>query len=244
MSGSSTGVVQNHARQIFEKSEARKLLTEYNGQFSLGFWYNSNKTGNHGISVDISGGGVGFGGTVTTPNVLFNVPTSGVWQYVHTTFQVNGLTVLGGADNGLGMILNIGPTSGGGQTTWDNGNYFYLAQVQLNPGPRAFDWRLAGEDLSGDLLICQRYYANLPIVSLDANATGASVFSYQNITYPATMRATPTVTVGSAAGGSGNTSGAAVAVDTSNVGTSVRMSSSGAGRFFYLQASVVADAEF
>lgn len=157
--GAASSVVQNHARQIFEKSHARRLLTAASGQFTVGFWYRTNRAGVHAVLADVYNSGAGFNAVTNAITIPFTVVTTNVWTYYTVTFNFSLLSDTGASEYGAGLLLNIGPRSGGtGIATWNANDYFNLGQVQINPGAVAASWCLAGGNDLGELLICQRYF--------------------------------------------------------------------------------------
>ena len=74
-------------------------------------------------------------------------------------------------------------------------NEFYLTGVQLEVGSVVsdFEYRSFGQELA----LCQRYCV-VDVTSRNwYNASGGNVYDYQLISWPTTMRATPTITFGS-----------------------------------------------
>ena len=113
-----------------------------------------------------------------------------------------------------------------------------IGKVKLEKGslptalvPKPYDQELASS---------HRYYANNITASLDYNASGGSVFGLNYITWPRTMRAAPTTTLGSAMGGAANNASQSI-VDTTAVGGAMRVTSTAGGRVYYLAASLTLD---
>ena len=123
--------------------------------------------------------------------------------------------------NGQGLAVRFALTVGsnfstGTTNSWVTGNYattsgafnwintfgatFYITGVQLEPGPLAtsFDYRPYGTELA----LCQRYYALAAVGSYAFSGT-----NYMSVSYPVTMRATPTVTVNGGTQGGGTANG-------------------------------------
>lgn len=263
--GAATAVSQNHARQILEKQDVRKLLSLAGGKWVLSFWYRSNRTGAHAVTADVSLGGVGFTSTNNVVSQSFNVPVSGTWQKVTLYFNQPITANGGGAEAASGLLLNIGPRSGGlGLDTWNNADYFQITQVQINAGTSAANWRLCGGDLSNELAICQRYYEKSygietapfgvgDFVGAEAHfvtsgfAASATRFASR---FKATKRTTPVVTSINPATGVGdaarNVSGAATSVNVieHNDAGFIVESSSGIDATGYFRYQWVANAEF
>jgi hypothetical protein len=90
-----------------------------------------------------------------------------------------------------GLSVLFGPTSG-----QPNSNIVYYSEVQLEAGKVAtpFEHRSYGEELA----LCQRYYYEAGVQPIDlvgvGHASGYSGVTSGRITFPVTMRATPTFT--------------------------------------------------
>jgi len=99
---------------------------------------------------------------------------------IQTTFPTGSLTDL---------RLRIG-LSQGGNTSIASGDYFEIAQVQLEVGTVAtpFEHRSYGEELA----LCQRYYNSFGLTSWSGNTNSGSIY-YIASTFPP-MRAAPTIT--------------------------------------------------
>lgn len=72
-----------------------------------------------------------------------------------------------------------------------NGNYIIFGNVQLEAGAVATPFEF--EDAQVTLAKCQRYYCAYPLVSTDMSVSSGNLMM-TTIYYPATMRATPTIT--------------------------------------------------
>jgi hypothetical protein len=90
-----------------------------------------------------------------------------------------------------GLSVLFGPTSG-----QPNSNIVYYSEVQLEAGKVAtpFEHRSYGEELA----LCQRYYYEAGVQPIDlvgvGHSSGYSGVTSGRITFPVTMRATPTFT--------------------------------------------------
>jgi hypothetical protein len=113
-----------------------------------------------------------------------NLTTTLSWAQYTATFT----NLPSGAANGLALI--IGSNSSGTST-------FLITGVQLERGSTAsaFEYR----DYTRELQLCQRYYwkGNLPIMY---NFTGSSIAVNSSLSFPVTMRATPTTTIANVTG--------------------------------------------
>lgn len=161
---SSNTVVQNIFRQVLEKSETRKLISS--GKLTISFYYKSNLTGTHAVSLDIQG----FTGANPAAQT-FEVESANTWTLYELTFDVSskannddGTT----AENAAGLLLNIGPRTGGlGQTDWASGDNAYLTGVMLVEGDQASEWSLKGKSPQRELALCQRYYEKSYAANVD-----------------------------------------------------------------------------
>ena len=224
--GSGTGAQSNELIRIRMRLEANTLQRLQYGTASarsskLSFWVKSNLTDTFSVGLTTQDG--------TSQNIGFTytIAQANTWQKVTLTVPANTSGTINN-DNGNGMMLVWGLTVGGNfkgtaNTTWGNetatrnltghtaniasstNNNFYLTGVQWEVGDSAtdFEHRSFGEELFS----CQRYYYQMAynssrrfgIDGLYSNGTGAGL----NVmfTHPVPMRAGPTVTPGSAMGG-------------------------------------------
>lgn len=157
----------------------------------------------------------------------------------------------------VGLYLYVGALNTGTyQTstlgTWQTGNYFaasgamnwgttvgnYIAatQIQLEQGTTAtpFEKRSIGQEL----ILCQRYYLYL-LNLLTSGYNGAGYYVYGDFTYPAAMRAIPTVTFSVTS--SYNASGLATnEVQQTHVVLEAMITAAGSG---YIEATTMLSAE-
>ena len=180
---------------------------------TLSFWVRSSLTGT-------------FGGAFQNADLsrsypfTFAIGASGTWEY-------KTITILGDTagtwltTNGIGLQVRFSLGTGSDRTgpanTWATANYnapnsavsivgtnaatFYITGIQLEKGSTAtsFDYRPYGTEL----MLCQRYFANLLAAGTDYNigVTRDSSTATQFVLYaPVTMRATPTLGVPSGFG--------------------------------------------
>ena len=189
-----TGVVQNLYRQVLEKSDTRQLIRD--GKFTVSFWYKTNMVGEHAAGVDVQG----FTGANPAAQG-FTVNSADTWEKKVITFDVSNKAnnddgVV--ADNGAGLLLNIGPQTGGiGFSTWDSGDYFQITGIMLVSGENEAEWKLKGENIGSELLMCQRYFCKGELVnSMQDNALR---LNDEMAFFPVTMRGIPTVAISTSA---------------------------------------------
>lgn len=173
---------------------------------TLSFWVRSSLTGTFGGSLRNSGAArsyvfsytISAADTWEYKSVTIPGDTSGTWLttngvgiFVHMTFAA-GSNNLGTAGSWSGSNL-VGPT---GQTSvvGTNGATFYITGVQLEAGTVASPFER--RDYGRELMMCQRYYYRVvsqagfgrfgPAYNQSTTASQAT------ITFPVTMRASPT----------------------------------------------------
>jgi hypothetical protein len=210
---------------------------------TLSFWVRSSLTGIFGGSLTNSGNARSYPFTYTISSantweqktITVAGDTSGTWLSTNGTglgvrFSIGtGSTYLGtsGSWAGAGYFGATGQTN----LVTTNSATFYITGVQLEKGSTAtsFDYRPYGTELA----LCQRYYQVLPTWSYDGYAAGAGQFGYAVLPFAVAMRAAPSVATGTQTGGTANNGGPA-AIDITATGCSMRVQSSGSGRFYYL----------
>jgi hypothetical protein len=194
---------------------------------TLSFWVRSSLTGTFSGALSNSAQDRNYPFT-------FTISTANTFEYKSVTIAGDTSGTWIGSTNGIGIRVkfNLGTgstylqTAGAWTASYANGATgsvalvntntatFYITGVQLEKGSTAtsFDYRPYGTELS----LCQRYYTSLPS---QGGFFGAHAFSTNRVIssafYPATMRATPTVTSASNAytyfiNGAANTSSASV----------------------------------
>ena len=171
---------------------------------TVSFWVNSSLTGQNSFSFTNSGARSYLG--------TYTVNSANTWEYKTVTIA-GDTSGTWNTTNGTGLYVRFNLGSGSSSTTsagsWQAGNYtgatgdisvvgtngatFYITGVQLEVGSSAtgFEYRQYGQELA----LCQRYfyqaskYLGLPITS--------DTLYGPCITFPVTMRATPTLNSGS-----------------------------------------------
>ena len=129
----------------------------------------------------------------STTNFGDTIAPDGEWHYHTATYQMPTITAAGtGANQTTLAIINYIDGVGGAGTT--NGQYFEVAQVQLELGKVAtpFEHRSYGEELA----LCQRYFEtikdNKDMICVATSFSDQA--AYGSIDYKVEKRATPTVT--------------------------------------------------
>lgn len=177
---------------------------------TISFWVRSSLTGNFGLVVE----------NAPTYNysypILYTINAANTWEYKTITIPAPTAGTWATSGNGIGMALifsvGIGTTYAGPSGAWAAANYngvtgqtnvvatngatFYITGVQLEIGTSAtpFERRLYNQELAN----CQRYclrlnsgnfYTPYGFVTNTSSTGGLMV-----VTFPTTMRATPTLT--------------------------------------------------
>jgi len=249
------------ALYIAQKFEGQNLQYLKKGtadavSLTASFWVKSTKTGTFIAELfDVD--------NLRTVSKSYTVNTTNTWEKKTVTFPAD---TTGALDNdnvdSLILVLWLGCgsnfTSGTLQTTWGSqvtanravgqvniadstSNDFFITGVQLEAGTSATDFEFLPIDVS--LGRCQRYFKKLQTYSFDGYAGASGQFMYILFQLDPPMRASPTVTAGSNGGGTSNAS-VISAIESSTVGFSYRITSSGGGRFFSLtNTGATADAE-
>ena len=132
----------------------------------------------------------------STTNFGDTFPATGNWEYVTATYTMPTITAAGsGANQTTLAIINYTGSNGTGQ---NNGDYFQIAQVQLELGKVAtpFEHRSYGEELA----LCQRFFWQI-----SGNASDQTTFGngYSEDTdsaqvtlfFPVEMRDAPSTTI-------------------------------------------------
>ena len=176
---------------------------------TLSFWVRSSLTGTFGGALGNQAGtrSYPFSYTISVANtweqksVTIAGDTSGTWLTtngigVNVYFGLGvGSTYSGTAGAWAGS--NFSSATGATSVVGTNGATFYITGVQLEKGSTAtsFDYRPYGTELA----LCQRYfyYNGSPLYGY--NGTGATITVSATNPWPVTMRAAPTVSVGTGA---------------------------------------------
>jgi len=226
---------------------------------TLSFWVRSNKTGAATVALlqtDNSNKLVSF---------EYSISSADTWEQKVITIPGDTAGVINN-DNGAGLQfewwLNSGSdyTSGSHQATWSTfsntnrnpsnlgvggatSDYFAITGVQLEVGSVAtpFEHRSYGDELAR----CQRYYQLFDSAAGEAYPTGGvGAYAICGVNFIQTMRAAPTVTLGTA-GTSTNTSGDNFTTATPTaIGCVYRvLQGAGGGNYYQQRTSNTASAE-
>jgi hypothetical protein len=173
----------NNNSGIYYRVEAKDAFPAINKQVTLSY-YAKGTSPTNGLEVAIGW----YDGSTLSSYASTTVTLTSTWtKYTHTfdVPSISGLTLTNAA-----AYLEVH----WGQADTDTGTAAYevnLAQAKLEIGDTAtpFEHRSYGDELAR----CQRYYNSVPAHYL-TYYTSTSCIS--NVTYPVTMRAAPTVTIG------------------------------------------------
>jgi hypothetical protein len=190
-STSAAGTTPIHLQKIENvQSLAGKTVT-------ISFWARTS-TGNGTYSVTpvfIQNFGSGGSTSVVTSGTAISVAeTTGAFtKYTQTITlpSIAGLTV--GTSSYLELRLATGNTF--------NGLIYQITQIMLNEGPVPAPFQLAGNSISGELALCQRYYETGSIyIRQDFNPSGAASVAY-TVPFKVNKRASITATWADASSG-------------------------------------------
>jgi len=171
---------------------------------TLSFWVRSSLTGTFGGTLMNSANNRNYPFTYT-------ISAANTWEQKSVTIAGDTTGTWVGGTNGIGLKvffgLGVGSAASGTAGAWGAGNFnsatgatsvvgtngatFYITGVQLeqNTSATPFERRLYSQELAN----CQRYYS-IFWVGVDWITNG---YASHGVTYPVTMRASPTVTAGS-----------------------------------------------
>jgi hypothetical protein len=139
-----------------QRVEAENVLPLLGKTVTLSFWYRSNKTGNHGYRlypVSVTG--------ASDTQGTFSVTAANTWEKktITTSALFGSATAYTGSANAQALWIVLGfQTNGSGQSSVASGDYFQIAQVQLESGSVATNFMRSGGNIAGELAACQRYY--------------------------------------------------------------------------------------
>jgi len=190
---------------------------------TLSFWVRSSLTGT-------------FGGSIENADVnrsypfTFSILSANTWEKKSITIS-GDTSGTWGNDNGIGLRIHFGlgvgsasnrsntagswvsaesfSATGATSVVGTNGATFYITGVQLEAGSTATDFER--RPIGTELALCQRYFFNYDAsVNLTSVASG-SIYGSTTIArvymqFPATMRTTPTLSLGGQIGCSGGNS--------------------------------------
>jgi hypothetical protein len=181
---------------VWETGDSRNLI---NKSFSIGFWYKSNKTGNHVCEFT-----AGIGGTSNTHTQAFTVSVADAWEYKTLTITTSGVVPRTDGENLGGCQIIIGLIrSSVGQGVLANNDYFRISQVtildrQVTMDPTGASFLgLRSRSLEDELAACQRYYEQRSSVLLYFGLGVAANNIYHTDWFLVQKRATPSITFSS-----------------------------------------------
>lgn len=211
------------------------------------FKYKTNVTGVYGITFQNSAGNRIYVTTFTalTTNeeeATITVPgdIAGTWLYADNTIGLQARIMLVAGTNYQGSALNQWQTSAifssSAQVNFlsSTSNIFYLKEIRIVKGRSAGGEQI--EDKATALARCQRYFRVLPTLNIDYNASAASVYGYQLVCFGQDMASAPTMSAVPTATGGAVNNAAQMFMDITKQGVNFRVTSTAAGRVYYLQA--------
>lgn len=177
-----------------QRVEAENVLPLLGKTVTLSFWYRSSKTGNHGYRlypVSITG--------ASDTQGTFSVSAANTWEKktITTSALFGSATAYTGSANAQALWIVLGfQTNGSGQTSVASGDYFQIAQVQLESGSVATNFLRAGGTLAGERSACERYYwkDSSAVYEMFINNTNDNL-RRATIANPTTMRGNGSYTV-------------------------------------------------
>lgn len=210
--GTPTGGNECYISQVIEAQNLQQLAYGTSGakQITISFWVKSNLTGSSSVWLYQYDGARDIAKS-------FTINSANTWEKKTLTFDGDVSGTINN-DNGAGLdvrfYLSAGPDITGTLTgTWDGtfserfptggitfnsstSNNLYITGLQLEVGSGASDFEFLPFDVQ--LARCQRYYHQREV---HGGATADDDYSLNayGVTFPVTMRTTPTITVTSAA---------------------------------------------
>ena len=173
-------------------------------------WVYSSLTGTFGGSL------LSFNGSRSYP-FTYSIPVANTWTQISVIIPGDTTTALYSTTNGIGLQVNfglgVGTTASGTAGAWNSsssysatgavsvvgtsGATFYITGIQLEKGTTAssFEFR----SYQKELILCQRYYYYTGSPVYGYNGTGSTITAHAQHFWPVTMRAAPTVAVGTGA---------------------------------------------
>lgn len=171
--------------------------------FTFSFWVRSSLTGTFGGSFQGAASA-----TLRSYPFSYTISSANTWEQKTITVAGDTFTNTWDSTNGIGLFVNFGLGAGasasGTAGSWASANYanatgatsvvgtsgatFYITGVQLEVGASAtgFEYR----QYTVERALCNRYYGFIYVAADWESGT----FSAHGITYPSTVRATPTFT--------------------------------------------------
>jgi hypothetical protein len=157
---------------IYQRIEGSNFRALKNSNATLSFWVKSSTIGTYSVSI-------GNSASDRTWVSTYTINSPGTWE--KKSVRVNFKSASGTWDfsTGVGTFIYFALASGSTVQTsnldaWNNslfissntqvnmmatsGNYIRLSQIQLVEGDEDIPFRLAGQNIANELLLCQRYF--------------------------------------------------------------------------------------
>lgn len=212
---------ENFLRQSIEGYNFTSIARQK--PFTISFWVKATVTGTYCIALRNSGNdrsyiaeySVSSSNTWEYKTVTISTPTppSGTWDYTNG-IGLQVLFVMAAGTNrqttaGSWQTGNFIASSNQVNAVATNGNIFRITGVMLNEGSAAPAFKTFGASIDEELVACQRYYEksfNITDVPVTNSGISSGAHSFPNlspstsqevapVTFKATKRATPTVTM-------------------------------------------------
>ena len=209
--GAGNYILFEHRLEAQDVANSGWNYTDANSFITVSFWAKASTSQTYGLSFESEDGTAQlypktFSLTANTwTKITQSIPGNSNLQFddnnnIGARFKIYpylGTTYSGGTDNTWAARSALGYGSMGNQSAWltAGASTFDVTGVQLEVGSVAtdFEHRSYGQELA----LCQRYCV-VDVTSRNwYNASGQNVYDYQLISWPTTMRATPTITYGS-----------------------------------------------
>jgi len=188
--------------------EGYDLATLPNKYATLSFWVKSSVVGTYSVS---------FAANSSTLNYVseYTINQANTWEKKEISVYFSAMVTHPSYWNftnvaGIYLTFNLGVGATSAKTSLDqwtsnswyagsvnqvpliatNGATFQTSQIMLNEGPVAQPFKIAGDNIAGEFLRCQRYFQYVSHASLMASSTSTVE---GHLHFPVPMRSTPTV---------------------------------------------------
>ena len=204
----------------FQPTQRIENVRTFAGQtITISFWAKADSARTSIIVLIQNFGSGGSSATTQTAPVTYST----AWTRYTATFTVGNLS---GKTIGTGSSLEIGF-----RTTAAAGSILDIWGVQVEAGSVATAFQTATGTLQGELAACQRYYVQNSQVYWYGGAISTNIYG-QNISFPVTMRTSPTITmINLSAGNFPATASAGLNINTFNFTQARTASGTGSGSF-------------